>query len=53
MIDYSKETEAMAMAWQHIAKISSDIAHSRRALFNAYIAEGFTESQALELIKQP
>jgi hypothetical protein len=34
-----------------VAKHASDIAHARRTLYLAYIDEGFTEAQALELCK--
>ncbi|MFC0305327.1 hypothetical protein ACFSTI_19500 [Rhizorhabdus histidinilytica] len=34
-----------------IAKHASDIAHARRQLYLAYVSEGFTEAQALELCK--
>lgn len=30
---------------------ASTIAHAKRAFYQAYIAEGFTEAQALELCK--
>jgi hypothetical protein len=43
--------EGVALLMNHIAKHASDIAHARRVLFEAYIAEGFTEAQALELCK--
>lgn len=43
----------MAEAWMSIAKNAADLAHARRTLFNAYLAEGFSEAQALELIKTP
>lgn len=35
-----------------LAESSSDIAHAKRNVYNAYISEGFTEAQALELTKQ-
>ena len=35
-----------------IANNASHIAHARRTLYRAYLAEGFTEAQALELCKQ-
>ncbi len=37
--------------WSAAAEASSDIAHAKRTLFLAYVGEGFTESQALELVK--
>jgi len=51
--DFKEQTKQMALAWQHIASISYEIANARRTLFNAYLSEGFTEAQALELIKNP
>ena len=41
----------LVRAWQEIARNAADIAHARRTLFQAYVAEGFNESQALELVK--
>lgn len=41
----------MVSLWQEIARNAAEIAHSRRTLYNAYILEGFTEAQALELVK--
>jgi hypothetical protein len=29
------------------------VAHARKALFDAYVSEGFTEEQALRLIASP
>jgi len=37
--------------WSSLAECASDVAHAKRAIFLAYVAEGFTEPQALELIK--
>jgi hypothetical protein len=34
-----------------VARHAADIAHARRALYQAYLSEGFTESQALDLCK--
>lgn len=52
------EQEALAEAFGKIALFAcalaqhaGDIAHARRTLYLAYLAEGFTESQALELCK--
>lgn len=41
-----------ARSWMALAANSADIAHSRMTLYRAYLSEGFTEAQALELIKQ-
>lgn len=48
--DLSAMGADMARLWQEMAKHASDIAHSKRVLFLAYVAEGFSEAQALELI---
>lgn len=37
--------------WERMAEHASDIAYARRCLYEAYIFEGFTPSQALELCK--
>ena len=34
-----------------LAEFASDIAYSRRTLYQAYLAEGFDHAQALELCK--
>lgn len=38
-------------AWQAVAQTAAHLAHARRTVFLAYVAEGFTEAQALELVK--
>lgn len=35
-----------------MAESATDIAHAKRNVYDAYISEGFTEAQALELTKQ-
>lgn len=40
-----------ALVWNAIAEQSATIAHARRVLYEAYLSEGFTEAQALELCK--
>lgn len=37
--------------WSAAAEVAADIAHAKRTLFLAYVAEGFSEGQALELVK--
>lgn len=39
--------EMLGVAAAHAA----DIAHAKKALFDAYVAEGFTKEQALDLVK--
>ena len=43
--------QAMVTVWQGIAQAAADVAHAKRTIFLAYVAEGFTESQALDLVK--
>lgn len=43
--------KAIADAWSTMATHATEIAHARRTLFLAYVAEGFSEAQALELVK--
>ena len=43
--------QAMVTVWQGVAEAASHIAHAKRTIFLAYVAEGFTEGQALELVK--
>ena len=40
-----------ARFWAAIAQEAATIAHSKRTLFLAYVAEGFNETQALELVR--
>lgn len=41
----------LAVIWGSIAKHAATIAHARRVLYEAYLAEGFTEAQSIELSK--
>lgn len=46
-----ESARAMADAWTAVANSANDIAHAKRTIFLAYVAEGFSEAQALELVK--
>jgi hypothetical protein len=37
--------------WERLSQHASDIAYARRCFYEAYIAEGFSPSQALDLCK--
>lgn len=41
----------LSRVWQAAAEESANIAASKRRVFLAYVSEGFSEQQALELIK--
>jgi len=41
----------LAAIWVALANEAANIAHSKRTLFLAYIAEGFNEAQVVELVK--
>lgn len=41
----------LVTVWQGMAEAAADVAHAKRAIFLAYVAEGFTEAQALDLVK--
>lgn len=43
--------EAIGVLVGAVAKNAAHIAHARRELYEAYVAEGFTEGQALELCR--
>lgn len=49
--DMAAAVQSLAESWQLIAQHSAEIANARRVMFLAYVAEGFTEAQALELVK--
>lgn len=50
-VDFGEGARDIARVWSEMAKVATDIAHSRRTLFLAYVAEGFSEAQAMELVK--
>lgn len=43
--------DGMVRLWQEQRRVAAEIAKTRRALYSAYVKEGFTEQQALELCK--
>ncbi|SNT19785.1 hypothetical protein [Sphingopyxis indica] len=49
--DLGEGARDLARVWSEMAKVAADIAHSRRTLFLAYVAEGFSDAQAMELVK--
>lgn len=49
--ELAESTRAMMTIAGVMAEHAADIAHARRVLFQAYLSEGFTEPQALELCK--
>lgn len=51
--DMLAAAKALADAWVNLAEHASELANARRVVFLAYVAEGFTEAQALELVKAP
>lgn len=49
--DLDESAKNLVRVWTAVATAASDIAHAKRTIFLAYVAEGFTEAQALELVK--
>jgi len=45
--------DAMIALWSGLAEQAASLAHAKRTIYLAYIAEGFSEQQALELVKSP
>lgn len=41
----------LAELWANVAEYSADIAYAKRSMYIAYLYEGFTPSEALELCK--
>ena len=49
--DLPQAVRNLVQLWQSTAEVAADIAHAKRTIFLAYVAEGFSEAQALELVK--
>lgn len=49
--DWKAQTSEISRIWQAAAEEAANIAASKRKIFLAYVSEGFTEPQALELVK--
>lgn len=47
----AESMKALADAWSTMAVHATELAHAKRTLFLAYVAEGFSEAQALDLVK--
>lgn len=43
--------KSVVLLWCSMAEAAADVAHAKRTIVLAYVAEGFTEAQALELVK--
>jgi len=48
---FRAEMENLKRSLPILAGLGPEIAHMRRTLYNAHLAEGFTEAQSLELCK--
>ncbi len=49
--DWPEAVRAQVAIWQGLAEAASHMAHAKRTIFLAYVDEGFTEAQALELVR--
>ncbi|WP_242183245.1 hypothetical protein [Sphingomonas sp. CARO-RG-8B-R24-01] len=49
--DIPESMRNLVQAWQAMASSSAEIANAKRTIFLAYVAEGFSEAQALDLVK--
>lgn len=49
--DWPETIRTQVAIWSGLAEAASHIAHAKRTIFLAYVAEGFSEHQALELVK--
>lgn len=47
--DPTEMAREVAQLWSAMAAEAAHIAHAKRTLYLAYLTEGFTEAQALEL----
>lgn len=49
--EIQQTVETLATTWLQLAQKANDIAFARRRLYEAYILEGFTPQECLELCK--
>lgn len=49
--EIQQTVETLAATWLQLAEKANDIAFARRRLYEAYILEGFTPQECLELCK--
>lgn len=49
--DPAEAASQFTRLWVETAKCATDLAHAKRTLFLAYVAEGFNEVQALDLVR--
>ena len=50
-ISVEEAARNLAELWANVAEYSSDIAYAKRSMNQAYLYEGFTPAEALELCK--
>jgi hypothetical protein len=50
-VSIEEAARSLAELWANVAEYSSDIAYAKRSMYQAYLYEGFTPAEALELCK--
>jgi hypothetical protein len=50
-ISAEEAVKMLAESYMRMAQYASDIAYARRSMYEAYLSEGFTPLEALELCK--
>jgi hypothetical protein len=50
-ISAEEAIKMLAESYMHMAQYAADIAYARRSMYEAYLSEGFSTQEALELCK--